>query len=139
MFEFLGYLAEILLFGLEVKYPRTTLFITGVILLCIVIFLIFYFGFSGGGDVARSEVESVIKLIDKAIAEFYKDQFTLPADVDQLIDFAYVEKEKKVWDNWEFSLEGDANSITAIKAVSRDTDKYGETIRFDCVDKMFDD
>ncbi|MBT3232021.1 MAG: hypothetical protein HN356_04340 [Calditrichaeota bacterium] len=137
MFEFLEAIADISLFGMDFKYPRLALFITAIMLIGVIIAVMIYVGDSGGSDASHSAVESEIKLIDKAIAKFYKEQFTLPADVEQLIDFAYIEKDKKVWKNWEFSLEGDARSITGIMAVSTEDPK--ETIRFDCIDKMFDD
>ena len=138
MFGFLEFIGHISLFGLEIKYPRAVsrayLFVLVLLVIGIIIFAMIY----TGSRVSRSDVESEIKLIDKAIAKYYKDQFTLPKDVEELIDFAYIEKDNKIWKNWKFSLEGDALSITGIKAVSTGNKGKKETIRFDCIDKVFD-
>ncbi|MBT3232022.1 MAG: hypothetical protein HN356_04345 [Calditrichaeota bacterium] len=136
MFGFLEFIGHISLFGLEIKYPREVSRAYLFVLVLLVIGLIIVAMIYTGGSVSHSDVESEIKLIDEAIAKFFKEQFTLPSDVDQLIDFAYIEKDNKVWKKWEFSLERDASSITRINAVSTKYTK--ETIHFDCIDKVFE-
>lgn len=139
MFEFLEFFVEIFALGAERKNPRAVFLIVALVIVGIISFLVFFTGSSGDDGVSHADVEAEIKKIDKAIVEFYRKEFTLPENVNQLIEYEYIEPNKKVWKNWKISFEGYETAITAIKAVSTSYDERTETIRYDCVEKMFDE
>ncbi len=117
--EFLEVFVEFFTIGSERSNIRTMVFLAILLIVAgFIIYQVFFVESSGSGEVTRRDVEDEIKQIDKAIAKFYKEQFTLPEDVEQLIDFAYIEKTENIWKEWKFSFEGDGNAITGIKGSS---------------------
>ncbi|MBT3232023.1 MAG: hypothetical protein HN356_04350 [Calditrichaeota bacterium] len=139
MFEFLDEFAGSFTIGSSKRNLRSGIFLA----LIIVLFGIFmsqsFLGCSSGGNgVSDSALEAEIKKIDKAIAKFYKAQFTLPEDIGQMVEFGYMEKDGVVWDQWDITFEREGKSITVIEAVSTDEDQAEKTVRFNCYDKMFD-
>ncbi len=140
MLEFLGKFGE--LFTFRSEKSNLTTGIKQTLLIILAVFLIFQFSSGcdkGGSGSSNPAVEAEIKKIDKAIAKFYTEQFTLPEDVGQLVEYGYIEKDGVVWDQWEIVFEAEGKSITIIEAVSTDPDTEEKTIRFNCYDKMFDE
>ena len=139
MFEFLGEFVDIFAIGSSKSNLRTGIILTLLILVSVFLIFQFFLGCSSGGNSAsNSAVEAEIKKIDKAIAAFYTEQFSLPENIGQLIEYGYMEKDGVVWDQWDIYFEAEGNSVSMIEAVSTDPDLGGKTIRFSCFDKMFE-
>ncbi len=135
--DFDRYFGKFFRFG---KYGRYSIYT--IVILIIFIGLNLYRTFSGdiqvSDEISKEDVKKEIMVIDQAISLFYKEQFSLPEDIEHLLDFDYLEENKDIRRDWEFSFEGDSNYITGIKAVSTNPRSKGETIRFNCIDKTFD-